>query len=152
MKSHPFLIALAGLFLMSCTDPAAPAAAWPDGIYGNVKMSGETGDLGGFEARFYRDGERRMVEFVHCEGWCNVSYTSEVARDGSGFAFEHSLDPTVPEHIEPRRMRFKVTPVGDRLGLEGWHDGERIAWEASRTLPRIQQPFGLNVANAEDAE
>ncbi|KPF64533.1 hypothetical protein [Porphyrobacter sp. AAP60] len=54
----------------------------PQGIYSNVFVSEQTGDLGGFEVRFYEEAGKQMAEFVLCEGWCNRTYVAEVTAEG----------------------------------------------------------------------
>jgi hypothetical protein len=68
-------LAAAALLVAACNGsdaaPVKPDAApveWPDGVYGNVKLSEFTGDLGGLEVRFFREGTARMAEFTLCEG------------------------------------------------------------------------------------
>ena len=50
------MIALARRFwlaalLMAAATPASAETAWPTGLYSNVRMSRQTGDYGGMEAR-----------------------------------------------------------------------------------------------------
>lgn len=135
---------------VATTEPARPttsADSWPEGIYGNVFMSAETGDLGGFEVRFYKADGRNMAEFVLCEGWCSETFHAEVTRDGAGFVFEHVEELISGERIEPHQVRYRLTPEGEGLALESWYDGKKLPWDDGDPLPRIAQPFGLNVAN-----
>jgi len=142
--------------------PAAEAKPrerpFPQGLFGNVDMSGETGDLGGFEVRFYTDPEtaRPMAEFVLCEGWCNSVTTAEVTRTEKGFAFSHietldayGDDGTLREvgHL----VEYEVIPSGKGWKVSLRYDGDDVmAGETWRIKP-LKQPFGLQVARVDSA-
>jgi hypothetical protein len=144
---------LAALAAGSCTaSPAADQADWPEGIYGNVDMSPMTGDLGGFEVRFYRDGGRQMAEFVLCEGWCNRAYTAEVERAGDELRFSHveeliEYTDGKPTPVEGRQVAYRIARAGEGLRYRYAIDGEPMPSDpdANLLLP-LQKPFGLAVA------
>jgi hypothetical protein len=132
--------------------PVAPVSAaevgWPEGLYSDVRMSEESGDLGGFEVRFYLENGVHLAEFVRCEGWCNASYESVVSRDGQGFAIEHVELLTGDKATEAHQVRYRLTPVDGGLRLEGWYDGQSMEfWGKDTPLRPIAHPFGLDVAN-----
>ena len=170
-SAAPGLVAVALLGLAACSSPAqqdtqtppepdaapfadavampeGPPPAWPEGLFGDVRLSEESGDLGGFEVRFYRSGDRRMAEFVLCEGWCNKAYHAQVQRDGGGFVITHTENLIGPDGPEPHQVRYRLTPVEGGLQLEGWSDGNKLSWSNGTPLPPITEPFGLDVANS----
>lgn len=142
------VLALAALATPIAAQAPIPASAWPSGIYSNVRMSGETGDLGGMEIRFYTLGGKRMVEFVHCEGWCNQSYHAELRQEGDGFAFEYTEILTSSDGPEKHRVKFTFKRAGQRLEFVGWYDGALMDQFGQRwLLTRQSRMFGLDVAN-----
>ncbi len=124
--------------------------AWPEGMFGSVEMSGETGDLGGFEIRFYQEHDRPMAEFTLCEGWCNESFHSPVSRDGDAFVVEHIETLIGPKGPEPHQVRFRLTPVATGLRFESWYDGQQLPWGDNYILPPIDAALGLDIANNPD--
>lgn len=105
------------------------------GIYSDVRMSGETGDLGGLEIRLDQGSDSRAVEFVHCEGWCNAVERRPVRRGLGGLAFFVPQDDrTIDLTVQPDGPRAVIVSVDWGSGLE------------QRRLPRIDREIGLNVA------
>lgn len=137
--------------------PQSDQPAWPEGIYGNVELSEESGDLSGFEVRFFTDSGRRMAEFVYCEGWCNRAYRAEVTRKGDKFYFSH-----VEEFFsfggdgglvrtEGDLVGYTVVRAGDGLIYGQTNNDEAIALGPDFSLlAPLEEPFGLSVANGED--
>ena len=154
------IFALVGLAIAGCvgrnteiskngmpTADTMSEAQWPRGIYGNVQSSGVTGDLGGFEIRFFEVDNRPMAEFVYCEGWCNKAYTSEVIRDELGFRVQHvELLRSSRNEITKHEVEFLLTAKGGGYALRGWYDGVEFSWGA--ILSPIDEPFGLEIANS----
>jgi hypothetical protein len=124
--------------------------AWPTGLYSDVSMSRESGDLGGMEIRFYDVDGRHMAEFVMCEGWCNKSYHVELTRDGQGFRFGYgeTLEDEDGKVVAGSRFDFIIQPKGRKLQimLEVMQEGSKVVID-KRLLKRSKQPFGLDVAN-----
>lgn len=132
-------------------------SAWPEGIYGNVELSEESGDLGGFEVRFFLDGDKRMAEFVYCEGWCSRAYVAEVTRKGERFHFSHveeyfTLDTNgALTRTEGGLVEYSVVRAGDGLIYGQSIDGQTIAIGSDFSLlAPLDEPFGLSVAKGED--
>jgi hypothetical protein len=141
------LAALTVVLLSACSAEAGPAEPeWPVGLYGSVSQSEVTGDIAGFEVRFFEDAGLHKAEFVLCEGGCGASSVADVRRDGEGFVFEHVEQLISTDGPEPHDVRYKVTPVEGGLRLESWYDGEQLPWEGGAPLPPIDKPFGLAVA------
>lgn len=116
----------------------------PEGIYSSVRMSEQSGDLGGLEVRFYEQDNQPMVEYVLCEGWCNSSFQAELQRDGANFIFEH--DEAVEQAdgtISRDHVHFVLRPSGKGLMATGW-TGEN-SFDAGE-MRRISKPYGLGVA------
>ncbi len=108
------------------------------GIYGDVRMSGETGDLGGIELSLPQGSDSRSVDFVHCEGWCNAVEQRPVRRGLGGVAFSvQQGEQTIDLSVRPDGPRAVVVSVDWGSGLQ------------QRRLPRIDREFGLNVARSE---
>ncbi|KMS60041.1 hypothetical protein V474_11640 [Novosphingobium barchaimii LL02] len=143
----PLVAALALLF-------AAPAAAdeppgWPVGLYGSVRMSEQTGDLGGLELRFFAEGGKPIVEAVLCEGWCNTSYIAPLERTAEGFAFRYfeRYESGAGPSEEAVRITLKPVRSGFLATLTTESDPENRLWEEASKLKGLKQPFGLAVVN-----
>lgn len=142
----PLLVAVAGP--IAARDRQPP---FPDGLYGNVSLSEESGDLGGFEVRFFTDpvSGRRMAEFVLCEGWCNAVSTAEVVRDGDGFAFSHEEALLFTDGSRGKqRVRYRFVPVGRALLVS--YDAEDGFVSDPWRIMRLRKAWGLEVARSED--
>jgi hypothetical protein len=158
----PFRLALAAALLVGAgvqVEAKSRERPFPQGLYGNVEMSGVTGDLGGFEVRFFTDAEtgKPMAEFTLCDGWCNIAYTAEVTRTLDGFAFSHVeileayADGGGPVE-EAHCAEYRVTPVGKGWKVRLFYDGNEVtAGEAWRIKP-IKTLFGLAVALGEKGD
>jgi len=144
----PFLAAF-GLLIGS---PAiGKEAPWPQGIYSSVRMSQETGDLGGMELRFFAEAGKPMVEAVICEGWCNESYTVPLERIAEGFAFGFVERYEGGEGVTEEALRVTLRPEGRglRAHLTAQADPNAPMWEEDPLLRRIGRPFGLSVVHSE---
>lgn len=147
---------LAGAVGADAKDRTRP---FPQGLYGNVAMSGETGDLGGLEVRFYTDPatDKPMAEFTLCEGWCNQVFTAEVTRTEDGFAFAHvetleAYDGNGTLTEEEHLAEYQVIPAGKGWKVRLFYDGDDVtSGEAWRIKP-LEEPFGLAVARSESGE
>ncbi len=132
---------------------------FPEGLYGNVDMSKETGDLGGFEVRFYKDPVtgQPMAEFTLCEGWCNMVYTAAVTRTEKGFAFSHietleSYNDAGTLTKEDHVVQYHVIPAGKGWKVSLFYDGNDITAGQTWRIKPLTFPFGLNVARRADEE
>ena len=76
---------LAAAASLACAASATAAPVIAPGIYGNVRVSRETGDLGGIELEIRALGQ---VETVLCEGWCNETYKSRYRESGGVITYE----------------------------------------------------------------
>ncbi|MBA4052675.1 MAG: hypothetical protein C0472_12525 [Erythrobacter sp.] len=121
-------------------------------------MSGETGDLGGFEVRFFTDPAtgKPMAEFTLCEGWCNTAYTAEVTRTEDGFTFSHveTLEAyndsgTLTE--ERHLAEYLLIPAGKGWKVSLFYDGNDITAGETWRIKPITEPFGLVVARGEES-
>ncbi|MBA4767736.1 MAG: hypothetical protein H2049_08885 [Porphyrobacter sp.] len=146
---------LAGAIGADAKDRTRP---FPQGLYGNVEMSGETGDLGGFEVRFFTDPAtgKPMAEFTLCEGWCNTAYIAEVTRTEDGFTFSHvetleayndSGTLTEEDHV----VQYHVTPSGKGWKVRLLYDGDDVTAGGAWRIQPIEAPFGLVVARGEES-
>ncbi|WP_067489871.1 hypothetical protein [Erythrobacter sp. CCH5-A1] len=163
--TNPFRLALAAALLFACgalVEAKSPEPPFPQGLYGNVTMGAESGDLGGFEVRFFTDPAtaKPMAEFTLCEGWCNTVYTAEVTRTDRGFAFSHvemleAYDDSGTLVEEKHLAEYRVIRAGKGWKVYLLYDGNDVtAGEAWRIKP-LMEPLGLAVARGEadiDAE
>jgi hypothetical protein len=128
----------------------------PQGIYSNVFVSEQTGDLGGFEVRFYQEAGKQMAEFVLCEGWCNRAYVAEVTADGNAFRFSyieelylHGEDGAT--QIDGPLVEYRVRWSDAGLVYNLAYDGEPVDMDpAASVLAPLDEPFGLAVARSEE--
>jgi hypothetical protein len=115
----------------------AAADAIPAGVYSNVRLSDESGDLSGYELKLAQGSDSPVVEFVHCEGWCNAVRTAPVRRGLNGVFFEIvEGDRRVPVAVE-RGAGGVVVNVDWGNGLE------------TVPLVKVEREFGLQVARGE---
>lgn len=125
------------------------APAWPSGLYSNVRMSEQTGDLGGLEVRFYEEAGRHMAELALCEGWCNDVHVSEVTRGDKGFVFGFTETFTGAQGDVPVPIRFVAWRAGSGLAYSTYQGGEKIDYNGKPgRLKRTAKPFGLAVAKS----
>lgn len=147
----PLFVALGAALALCSPMPAVAgeAAAWPSGLYGSVRMSKETGDLGGMELRFFSQDGRPMVEAVLCEGWCNASHIAPLERTAQGFAFRYVERSTSEQGATEEVLRVTLVPArgGFRAALASNGEPATPLWEAAAQLRRLKQPFGLAVVH-----
>lgn len=147
------IIALSALMLASSSAVAKKPMAWPTGIYSNVRMSAETGDLGGMEARFYEENGEHMVEFVWCEGWCNQTYKSKLTRYDNGFEFHYTEQYEGGEGTILSDYHFIAWPDGKKLKISAWQGRESLDYEGKpQVLKRAKTLFGIDVANTNGSQ
>ena len=145
----------AALLAAACNRSDTPPDDWPDGVYGNVRLSEFTGDLIGLEVRFFREGTARRAEFTMCEGWCNAAYIAEVRRDGDGFVVTHqesyaTYDAQRGDVTETAVVTYRFTRAGDALAVQLARDGQALEPGDEPWLIRpLERPFGLDVARSE---
>ena len=77
------------LALVACAPACAEKLSALHGVFGNVRMSAETGDQGGIELRLFEVSGKPMVEIVDCAGSCDWKYAVPVVRDGSWYRFAY---------------------------------------------------------------
>jgi len=139
---------LPGLAAFACVTTGA-AVAKPgnriSGIYSNVHLSPETGDLGGLEIEFHAQGPKPHALVVFCEGWCNQWHRvpvelrgdkfslsfSETLRDSSGskvgedhYRIEGRIarrSLIVHLRLNTNQWRMKLDPLRSRFGLDVAH-------------------------------
>lgn len=141
------LIAVAGL---GAAAPAFAAGAPISGLYSDVEMSGETGDLGGFEIDIHGEAPEPYAEFVMCEGWCNRAVQVPLTIDGDGISFDY-VENYVDANGQPagsRTARISGRLADGGLVLQGEGD---LAFEPVLLAPR-EDRFGLDVAEQEAGE
>jgi hypothetical protein len=150
-RRRALLLAALGTVLAIGPAVAKEAAAWPQGLYGSVRMSEETGDLGGMELRFFAQGEQPMVESVICEGWCNESYIVPLERTATGFSFRFVERYEGGEGVVDTAMRVTLTAArgGFRAHLTADADPGTPSWEEDPLLRRLKRPFGLSVVHSQ---
>lgn len=131
------------------------AAGDVSGIYGNVQDSPETGDMSGYELRFFRKGDVSMVEMTLCEGWCNDTHIAPVRRDGTALVFEYDerLVDQDGRLSRPIRNRLRLVPSRGGFLVSHWTNG-RPAWDGARPvrIKRQKHLYGLAVARDKMAE
>lgn len=138
------LSAFAALGLLLTDTAVAQKRGALSGIFSNVQLSPETGDLGGLEIELHTDGPDPYALVVFCEGWCNQAYRVPVKLGGSSFSFsftEQLVDasgaPVADDHYT-----VKGRLAGRSLRVELLLNGNR--WSAP--LKRLKTRFGLDVA------
>lgn len=124
------------------------------GIYSDVRMSGETGDLGGIEIRVLAGKDAGWAEAVHCEGWCNSLERVQILREMDGYRIDFP-ERSVEYDEAGNRGKEMVTifPIHIRTTAKGLRvitgDGES---RVTRLLKKQKQEFGLDVARDNAAE
>jgi len=119
-------------------DPVRP------GLYGNVQMFEESGDLGGVELEVHGP-PKRMVEMTLCEGWCNSIVKAPYRTEGDRivFTFREAIvrsDGTpAPDFVIPFRLRQK----GQDVIIES-----DAPYESADRLRQLKARDGLLVAAA----
>ena len=126
------LLSAAPLSALTRTDKADKVIQ--PGIYGNVRMSAATGDLGGIEVEV-QEGVAHILDITICEGWCNSIYTVVYEDEGDWIAFQ------VEERVDQVR-KFRIRQRGQEAIIE--EDKEFSVFKAR--LKRQKDRFGLDVA------
>jgi hypothetical protein len=112
----------------------------PSGVYSDVKTSGETGDMGGFELELHAEGSQPFVYAVWCEGWCNTADRAPITWTKDGFIFvyeERSVTEEGAEHID--RSDFTAVRKGQKLMLSTGSGEGLIRFQ----LKRLKRRSGL---------
>jgi hypothetical protein len=129
-----------------------PVRSGFSGIFGNVRMSPNTGDLGGQEIRFFKDEKSgsAMVEYVHCEGWCNATHIVPLYADEAGHWFEYTetLYSGDGAAVPGISYRYNLKYKGKTLILSGRavsDNGPVIVGPFA--LKPLRQTFGIDVAH-----
>lgn len=149
MTQRALAAAILALVLAGCGESAedrraetlASDAVITPGIYGDVRDIPEAGDLLGFELSLPQGSNSPTVEFVDCEGWCNEVERAEARRGLGGITFAYQRgDRTIDVTVQP------AGPDAVTLGAD-WGNGF-----VERRLPRIERPYGLEVARGPASE
>jgi hypothetical protein len=124
------------------------------GLYGNVRLSPQTGDLGGQEIRFFTDQKtgKPMVEFVDCEGWCNKTYTVPLMQDAAGywFAYTENLYDGEGGVSKGDTRTYRLKRKGKAVILTGAYSSCSDCWTLGpHKLKPLKKSFGIAVANNE---
>jgi hypothetical protein len=136
--------ALASTATVADAKPIAP------GIYSSVRMSADTGDLGGAELELRGTGADAHVAFVLCEGWCNAVIEAPVTVTARGFIFPYSepLKDEAGRPVSGPRYFAEAVPAGSGLRLTlrpADPGGDPLTFR----LKRQSEPFGLAVARGD---
>lgn len=115
----------------------AAADAIPAGIYSNVRLGDESGDLSGYELKLAQGSESATIEFVHCEGGCNAVQTLPVRRGLNGVFFE------IVEGHQRVPVAVERSASGVMVNVD-WGDGLE-----SVPLVKVEREYGLQVALGE---
>jgi hypothetical protein len=145
IRAAVLALVLAGVPAAARAEPPAP------GVYGNVELSAESGDLGGAELELIGSGADARVELVICEGWCNAILTAPAKLSDGEFFFEFT-EPSYDENgtlAGSRRYEAVATVYGEDISLTVVPD-DPGANPFTYYLPRIDERFGLAVAAGED--
>lgn len=147
MNRHtPFaLLVLAAFPTVARAEPPTP------GIYGNVALSEESGDLGGAEIELIGSGADARVEFVLCEGWCNAVQKAPARLTEDGFEFSYTEDYVDQDGKPAQSDSFlaEVVRKGDGVSITIRY-ADRPDQFFGFDLPRIERRFGLAVAAGDD--
>lgn len=139
----------AAVVLVLTAAACAPASAETitPGIYGDVFLSEVSGDLGGMELELIGTGTDARVEFVICEGWCNMLTTAPVRFTAEGFEFDHVEQYRYTDGSPAPEGRYlvRVIPAGTAVRVTVI-PAAKPDQAFSDELPRIDERFGLAVA------
>lgn len=115
-----------------------PRSTIEPGIYGNVRMYPETGDLGGIEVQI---GPSNQIETTICEGWCNSTYRTTYRDAGRSISYE------VQEKGADRSGRVSIQSIAVVLKRSGRHLLAKVQGETEwSVLKRLSGPYGLAIA------
>ena len=148
-RQRVLLAAALGVCLALPTGASARMATFPEGIFGSVRESRETGDLGGLELRLFRQGERLMAEVVLCEGWCNVSHVVPVTVTDGGYRLRFSERYEGAGDGGELVTDVELVPAGKgfRARISSPGQSEPASWDDAYRLRPLKQPYGLAVAH-----
>lgn len=137
--------------LLACACGSANAQGVAPGIYGNVMLNEESGDLGGVELELIGSGSAAHVEFVICEGWCNSVRGEPVVSTPDGFAFSYAEEYLDQDGRLADSRAFGAvvtrTPFGVTITITPTDAPEG---SFSYDLEPLDDRFGLAVALDED--
>jgi hypothetical protein len=131
---------------------AGPAAEVPQGIFSSVRDSEATGDMSGYEIRFFSQDHQPMAELTVCEGWCNAWCTVPVVQAGNRFEvrFDEHYDGAPTDHNRLVMAWGKVLAgKAPALRLVHWVNGKKLSFVA--VLRRVPKLYGLAVARDGEA-
>jgi hypothetical protein len=142
-----------GSFFLAASAMPATAAAPPSalsGIFSDIQMNYETGDLGGLEIEIHPQERSPYALIVLCEGWCNQAYQVPIKINGRNFdlALSEPYFDKSGKLVGKDRYRVHGRLIGQALIAE-------LRWEFGREsyrLMRRKTRFGLNVANPPNAK
>ncbi len=144
IRAAAVALALASFPAVAHAEPPAP------GVYGNVQLSAESGDLGGAELELIGSGTDARVELAICEGWCNSVIKAPVRISGDDLFFEFTEQWYDENGAPAEALRYEAlaTRIGDDISLTVVPADPR-ADPFTFYLPRIPERFGLAVAARE---
>ncbi len=136
----------AGLLLLPLLSTPAPADVRSPlaGIFSNVALSPESGDLGGLEIEIHPHPSTAHAFVVLCEGWCNEAHRVPVKINGAKFELtfaEPTYDASGATAGEiPYRVSGRLIGQSLLVDLRSGLHVDRLR------LTKRSQRFGLDVA------
>ena len=139
--------ALLVVLLAAACGPAKAQGVAP-GIYGNVTLNEESGDLGGVELELIGTGANARIEWVLCEGWCNTIRRAPVQLTPDGFTCSY-VEEYVDQDGHPADSKtFDAVAVRTEAGVTMTiTSADEPQWSFSYDLEPIDKRFGLDVAS-----
>jgi len=116
-------------------------------VFSNVRLSPETGDLGGLELELHPTELQPYALVVSCEGWCNLAHRVPLVIKGNRFslAFSEALTQGGKPAGEDRyRISGRLADSALLVDFRMNSIREQVR------LKRLKGRFGLNVAMAND--
>jgi hypothetical protein len=149
-------LALPPSMMAALAAPAKAKGVQPiaPGIYSDVRMSEQTGDLGGIEIKILGGKDSGWADVVYCQGWCNTVDRTKIVREMNGYRVDYresyfEMDDkgnrsnetvmVTPMHLRPTAKGLMVT--------HGEGEDRR-----TRVLKRKKNEFGLDVARKDPAQ
>jgi len=124
------------------------------GVFSDITMSAETGDLGGLEIELHAERPNPYALVVSCEGWCGLYHRVPLRLTGTrfSFAFSEQLVDSSGKPAGVDRYRIDGRLVGRMLvgSLELNTQGRSVRRRFH--LQRRARQFGLSVARPASAE
>lgn len=140
------LVAAVAVLLVFAPATAKDRRSPLSGVFSNISLSPETGDLGGLEIEFHPEAPAPYAFVVFCEGWCNQAHRVPVNLDGSRFSlsFSETYFDASGEPAGEDRYDLHGRLVGGELIV----DLRTEAFQSRVVLKPLETRFGLAVARA----